>query len=95
MIGTGPKFIAALLWHLWGVSTAVSMGRQSADFSVKERGLKAATSSRTRAMMDDMFDKVVAGSRSEKIMPFPYEQYKLESNDLEVIIVPLGNEFPG
>ena len=86
-------FIAALYWHLCGVATAISMGRQSSDFYFQERELNIAPSTRTN--MADMFNKAVAGSRSEKIMPFPYERYKLESNDLEVIIVPLGDEFPG
>ena len=91
----GSKFIILVLHcHFWGFSTAVSMGRPSSAFSLKKRGMQVMDP--IQAKMTNMVDKVVAaGPRSEKIMPYPYETYQLGSNGLEVIIVPLGDDFPG
>ena len=33
--------------------------------------------------------------QGEKIFAYPYESYTLESNGLPVVIVPLGDDFPG
>lgn len=34
-------------------------------------------------------------ANGEKIFAYPFESYRLKSNDLQVIIVPLGDDYPG
>ncbi|CAB9509548.1 Uncharacterized zinc protease [Seminavis robusta] len=97
MPGPNNQVLAAFLWLFFMAVEA----RRHPDFNPRRTANNmrsdnyAQAAARQQQMPETSSQEKDKSDSVDKIFAYPYEDYRLESNGLQVIIVPLGDDFPG